>query len=278
MQVTRRSVLKASVATASVAASPCIVRSAEAEFVYKYGVDLPATHPTSVWTQKAAERIKAETGGRLEIQVFPNSQLGSTTDMISQVRSGALEFCAQSGPALSLLVPATAINSIGFAFKSEAGGRQSPGVRVARPDREQGRTRRLPGHPQQRRILQGVAGQARRASLVDPGEIRRAPRVMVVPPAAPGGADLEHPEFPAPADAMRLTLSDPPTSGLGRSHAPQTRHTAGPRISPSDGQPTSTLDVPSAETSYVRQARRAASITATSIFFISFIATNARFA
>jgi tripartite ATP-independent transporter DctP family solute receptor len=39
--------------------------------------------------------------------------------MISQVRSGALEFCAQSGPALSLLVPATAINSIGFAFKRE---------------------------------------------------------------------------------------------------------------------------------------------------------------
>jgi tripartite ATP-independent transporter DctP family solute receptor len=39
--------------------------------------------------------------------------------MISQLRSGALEFCAQSGPAMSTIIPVTAINSIGFAFQNE---------------------------------------------------------------------------------------------------------------------------------------------------------------
>ena len=117
MKPTRRALLISSAAALSF--GPAFVRAAGAEFKYKFGVDLPSTHPTATWMQKAAERIKVETNGRLEIQVFPNSALGASTDMISQVRSGALEFHAQSGPGLSQLVPATGLNSMGFAFKSE---------------------------------------------------------------------------------------------------------------------------------------------------------------
>ena len=117
MKLTRRALLSSS---ASTLAFPALIQAAGAEFSYKFGVDLPGTHPTAIWMQKAAERIKDETNGRLEIQVFPNSVLGSSTDMISQVRSGALEFHAQSGPGLSQLVPSTGLNSMGFAFKSEA--------------------------------------------------------------------------------------------------------------------------------------------------------------
>lgn len=119
MTQTRRSILTASAAGLATLACPAIVRAAGPEFTYKFGVDLPSTHPTSTWMQKAADRIKAETGGRMEIGVFPNSQLGSSTDMISQVRSGAMEFHAQSGPGLSQLVAATGLNSMGFAFRSE---------------------------------------------------------------------------------------------------------------------------------------------------------------
>ena len=117
MKPTRRALLVSSAAT--LAFGPTIVRAAGPEFSYKFGVDLPGTHPTVTWMQKAAERVKAETNGRMEIQVFANSVLGSSTDMISQVRSGALEFHAQSGPGLSQLVAATGLNSMGFAFKGE---------------------------------------------------------------------------------------------------------------------------------------------------------------
>ena len=117
MKLTRRALLASS--TSAALAFPAFIRAQAAEFKYKFGVDLPSTHPTATWMQKAAERIKVETNGRLEIQVFPNSVLGASTDMISQVRSGALEFHAQSGPGLSQLVPSTGLNSMGFAFKSE---------------------------------------------------------------------------------------------------------------------------------------------------------------
>ena len=67
--------------------------------------------------QEAATRIKEATGGRVEIQLFPNNQLGSDTDMLSQLRSGAIDFFSLSGLILSTLVPVASINGIGFAFK-----------------------------------------------------------------------------------------------------------------------------------------------------------------
>ncbi len=89
-----------------------------AEFSYKLANNTPATHPLTLRMQEAADRILAGTGGRLELRVFPNSQLGSDTDTLSQVRSGAVEFFSLSGLILSTLVPAASINGVGFAFKS----------------------------------------------------------------------------------------------------------------------------------------------------------------
>jgi tripartite ATP-independent transporter DctP family solute receptor len=54
----------------------------------------------------------------MEIQLFPNNQLGSDTDMLSQLRSGAIEFFTLSGLILSTLVPPASINGVGFAFKN----------------------------------------------------------------------------------------------------------------------------------------------------------------
>lgn len=88
-----------------------------AEFSYKFANNTPATHPMNIRATQAAERIKEATGGKLEIQVFPNSQLGSDTDTLGQLRSGAVEFFTLSGLILSTLVPPASINGVGFAFK-----------------------------------------------------------------------------------------------------------------------------------------------------------------
>jgi tripartite ATP-independent transporter DctP family solute receptor len=69
-----------------------------------------------VRAQEAAAAIKAETSGRFELQIFPSSQLGSDTDLLSQLRSGGVEFFTLSGLILSTLVPAASINGMGFAF------------------------------------------------------------------------------------------------------------------------------------------------------------------
>jgi tripartite ATP-independent transporter DctP family solute receptor len=91
-----------------------------AEFTLKLANNSPVTHPQSVRQMEAAERIKAASGGRLEIQVFPNNQLGSDTDMLSQLRSGAIDLFTLSGLILATLVPVASINGIGFAFNDYA--------------------------------------------------------------------------------------------------------------------------------------------------------------
>jgi tripartite ATP-independent transporter DctP family solute receptor len=88
-----------------------------AEFTYKYANNLPPSHPLNVRAAEAAARVREATGGRLEINIFPSSQLGSDTDTLSQLRSGAVEFFNLSGLILATLVPIAAINGVGFAFK-----------------------------------------------------------------------------------------------------------------------------------------------------------------
>jgi TRAP-type transport system periplasmic protein len=88
-----------------------------AEFTYKYANNLPTTHPMNIRAQEAAAKIKEETSGRFELQIFPSSQLGSDTDTLGQIRSGAVDFFTLSGLILSTFVPAASINGIGFAFK-----------------------------------------------------------------------------------------------------------------------------------------------------------------
>jgi len=88
-----------------------------AEFSYKFANNLPPTHPMNLRANEAMARILEASGGRVEIRVFPNNQLGSDTDVLSQLRSGAIEFFTLSGLILSTLVPAASINGVGFAFK-----------------------------------------------------------------------------------------------------------------------------------------------------------------
>ena len=114
----RRTLLQRGTSAVAAACLPALPKFAHAaEFTYKYGNTLPPAHPMNVAATKAATRIAQESKGRLEIQVFPSSQLGSDTDMLSQVRSGALEFYSQSGLVLANIVPAAGINGVGFAFK-----------------------------------------------------------------------------------------------------------------------------------------------------------------
>lgn len=117
--VTRRKVLAGGAAAAGgLAAVALLTRPAEAaEFVYKYANNLPLSHPMNIRAKAAAERIKEQSGGKVEIRIFPNNQLGGDTDVLSQVRSGAVQFFTLSGLILSTLVPVASINGIGFAFK-----------------------------------------------------------------------------------------------------------------------------------------------------------------
>ncbi len=118
MSFSRRTLLKASAASAIMGGigAPLVARAQAGEFSYKYANNLPDGHPMNARAKEMAAAIKAETNGRFDLQIFPNNQLGSDTDMLSQIRSGGVEFFTLSGLILATLVPAASISGIGFAF------------------------------------------------------------------------------------------------------------------------------------------------------------------
>ena len=118
MQISRRQILAGA---ASGLALPALGAFAQkAEFTYKYANNLPVTHPMNLRAKEMADAIRAETKGRVDIQIYPNNQLGSDSDMLSQLRSGGIEFFTLSGLILGQLVPASQISGVGFAFPDYA--------------------------------------------------------------------------------------------------------------------------------------------------------------
>lgn len=116
--IDRRSFLKAGLTAAT--ALPLFGISTRyaraAEFNYKLATGQDPTHPVNVRAQEALNRIREATNGRLDIKLFPANQLGSDTDLLSQVRSGGVEFFNQSSAVLATLQPAAGIVNTGFAF------------------------------------------------------------------------------------------------------------------------------------------------------------------
>ena len=83
----------------------------------RYGTAFPTDHPGAKRIAEAATAIAADTNGQVDLQVYPNSQLGSEPDMFSQTRSGALDFMSTSG-VNQTVVPVGGINAVAFAFDS----------------------------------------------------------------------------------------------------------------------------------------------------------------
>lgn len=115
----RRNVLRSLAAApvvAAVGSIPGLAHAAAPEFSFKFGHNQPVTHPLHIRAQEAANRVLAESKGRLEVKIFPNGQMGGDNDMLSQVRSGGIQMYTPASAGISTLVPVAAINLVGFAF------------------------------------------------------------------------------------------------------------------------------------------------------------------
>ena len=105
--------------SAAVFASIAIIKAPAraAQFTYKYGNDQTDFSPLTKRALQMWQTIERETGGKLHVDTFPNSVLGGDTQMITQLRSGALQFLTEPGALLQSTVPASAIDGVAFAFK-----------------------------------------------------------------------------------------------------------------------------------------------------------------
>ena len=108
--------------TAAAFASIAVVRTPAraAQFELRCGSNYAPDHPVTAGLKNMWASVEKETGGRVRVLFFPNSQLGGDTAMLTQLRSGALHFETINSGILQSVVPAAGINGIGFAFGSEA--------------------------------------------------------------------------------------------------------------------------------------------------------------
>ena len=117
MTLDRRQFVQGIAAGGALAATGTASFAQTAPITLKWANNIPVTHPSNVRIREAVEAIRKDTNGKVDIQVFPNNQLGGDTDMLSQVRSGAIDIFPLSGLILQTLVPVAAINGVAFAFK-----------------------------------------------------------------------------------------------------------------------------------------------------------------
>jgi tripartite ATP-independent transporter DctP family solute receptor len=91
-------------------------RAMAADFSLKVATGQSLTQPINARLEQACARIQAASGGRLELKFFPASQLGSDTDLITQVRAGGIDMLNIAGSVISTVAPGAAVTNVGFAF------------------------------------------------------------------------------------------------------------------------------------------------------------------
>ena len=111
---TRRTVLRGALAVPALIGLGGNARAAK--FNLKFASEMVDTHPAIIRTREAADAIRRETQGEVDIRIFPNAQLGSGQEMLTQIRTGAVDFYPAAAAGLSGLVPVASISSLGFAF------------------------------------------------------------------------------------------------------------------------------------------------------------------
>jgi tripartite ATP-independent transporter DctP family solute receptor len=117
-KISRRTVLAGTTAAAALVGAPTILR-AQATAV-RWGEALPANHPQVIMAERIGAEVKQKTSGRIDIQVFPNSQLGTGPDMIEAVSSGALQMTTDGAGAIGSFLPAISVIEAPYLWRDAA--------------------------------------------------------------------------------------------------------------------------------------------------------------
>lgn len=87
--------------------------------VLKLAHGLPPASPVHRAMVRMAELADEKSGGTVEIQIFPNGQLGSETESIEQLQRGALAMVKTSTAAMEGFVPEMAVYGVPYLFRDE---------------------------------------------------------------------------------------------------------------------------------------------------------------
>lgn len=87
--------------------------------VLKFAHGLDQNHPVHAAIMHFAKRVRDLSGGKLEVQVFPNGQLGSESECVEQLQRGALAMVKTSSGSMEGFIPEMAAFSLPYLFRDE---------------------------------------------------------------------------------------------------------------------------------------------------------------
>jgi len=114
---TRRHVLGAALATAAASAIPGRARAAT---TLRWASVLPTNHPGIAMMERVAKQVREQTGGAVEIQVFPAGQLGSSRDLIEATSNGAIQLVDEGAAQFGQFVPQFSILEAPYIWRDAA--------------------------------------------------------------------------------------------------------------------------------------------------------------
>lgn len=112
----KRRILLSSLA-AAVLATGAFATSAQAQIKLRYAHVGVANAPQTLYADEVAKLVKERTNGRVEIQVFANSQLGGVGEMVDGIKSGAIAMGHHDFASLGKILPATAVFNTPFVYR-----------------------------------------------------------------------------------------------------------------------------------------------------------------
>jgi tripartite ATP-independent transporter DctP family solute receptor len=103
----------------ALAGAAAIIRPAHAVEVFKLGHVLAPTHQFHRGMELAAQRIAAATDGRLRMEVYPSSQLGTERDMHVALRTGAVDMLLASAAGAGVHLRELTVIDAPYLFRDE---------------------------------------------------------------------------------------------------------------------------------------------------------------
>jgi TRAP-type transport system periplasmic protein len=110
----RKTFTRAALALAAIAALPLAVHAQATKLTLGHGA--APGNPRHEAAVLFADRVKARTNGRIEIQVAHSAQLGDDAAMVTALRSGTLDMSANSQGAMANVVPEYSAIGLPFLF------------------------------------------------------------------------------------------------------------------------------------------------------------------
>lgn len=102
------------------AAALLMAGPAQAQIKLRYAHVGVANAPQTLYADEVAKLVKERTQGRVEIQVFANSQLGGVGEMVDGIKAGAIAMGHHDFASLGKILPNTAVFNAPFIYRDAA--------------------------------------------------------------------------------------------------------------------------------------------------------------